>query len=96
MPFLRPKFENESVLSAIDKAGYNHSDFYHFYYNNGNIQIELLDALILEAIKRPGFSKLEDVEKAYIGLEMLNLLQKRVVMEKDDLNINPKKSKKKK
>ena len=70
------------MLSGIDVSGHKHSDFVNFYEDNGDLQLELLNKLILEAIQNNKFDGLSDVQKAFTGHGMMKLLQRRVLDEK--------------
>ena len=66
--------------SLLDSEGGNYGEAVTFYSSfNGQLQLDVLEKMTLDAIKRDEFATLTDVQKAFLGFDLILQWQKAVL-----------------
>jgi hypothetical protein len=79
IPFFKPK--GELVIDVMAEHNIPVHEFYNFYRKNGDSQLEFVEKILNERVKEDSFSKLSNVQCAYLGLQALQSFQKEIMVE---------------
>ena len=79
VPFFKPK--GERVLDVMRSNNIDTNALYTFYKKHGDDQLEFVEKIINERIKEDSFSKLSNIQCAYLGLFALQSFQKQIMVE---------------
>lgn len=79
IPFF--KTGGERVVDVMRENNVLVHEFVNFYKDNGDMQLEFVEKILNERIKEDSFSKLSNVQCAYLGLQALQSLQKQIIVE---------------
>lgn len=71
--------------ALLDKNGGDYAKAIEFYVSaNGQLQLDALEKMTLDAIKSDAFTELTDVQKAFMGFDLLTQWQLMVVNDKEE------------
>jgi len=66
--------------SLLDKEGGSYGEAITFYSSfNGQLQLDVLEKMTLDAVRKDEFATLTDVQKAFLGFDLMLQWQKAVL-----------------